>query len=34
MTSSLLPILPVVDDSLFDFAQSDGFWANLTIAVG
>ncbi|CCI29773.1 conserved hypothetical protein [Microcystis aeruginosa PCC 9809] len=24
MTSSLLPILPAVDDILFDFAQSDG----------
>jgi len=24
MTSSLLPILPAVDDVLFDFAQSDG----------
>ncbi|WOB66569.1 hypothetical protein [Microcystis aeruginosa] len=24
MTSSLLPILPVVDDVLFNFAQSDG----------
>jgi len=34
MTSSLLPILPVVDDVLFDFAQSDGFWANLAIAFG
>ncbi|MCA2645122.1 MAG: hypothetical protein IM503_04860, partial [Microcystis sp. M069S2] len=34
MTSSLLPILPVVDDVLFNFAQSDGFWANLVIAFG
>ncbi|MCZ8188910.1 MAG: hypothetical protein O9326_03960 [Microcystis sp. LE19-338.1B] len=34
MTSSLLPILPVVDDVLFDFAQYDGFWANLAIAFG
>ncbi|GBF55275.1 alkaline phosphatase [Microcystis sp. 0824] len=34
MTSSLLPIIPVVDDILFNFAQSDGFWANLAIAFG
>ncbi|WP_158269563.1 Calx-beta domain-containing protein, partial [Microcystis sp. 0824] len=34
MTSTLLPILPAVDDVLFDFAQSDGFWANLAIAFG
>ena len=34
MTSSLLPILPVVDDVLFNFAQSDGFWANLVTAFG
>ncbi len=34
MTSSLLPILPVVDDVLFNFAQSDDFWANLAIAFG
>nr|NCR53542.1 calcium-binding protein [Microcystis aeruginosa L211-07] len=34
MTLSLLSILPVVDDVLFDFAQSDGFWANLAIAFG
>ncbi|MCA2640482.1 MAG: hemolysin, partial [Microcystis sp. M137S2] len=34
MTSSLLPILPAVDDILFDFAQSDGFWANLATAFG
>ncbi len=34
MTSSLLPILPVVDDVLFNCAQSDGFWANLETAFG
>jgi len=34
MTSTLLPIIPAVYDSLFDLAQSDGFWANLAIAVG
>ncbi|MFN9671124.1 MAG: endo-1,3-1,4-beta-glycanase ExsH, partial [Microcystis sp.] len=34
MTSSLLPILPAVDDVLFNFAQSDGFWANLETAFG
>jgi uncharacterized repeat protein (TIGR01451 family) len=34
MTFSLLPILPVVDDILFDFAQSDDFWANLATAFG
>ncbi|MFN6008898.1 MAG: Calx-beta domain-containing protein, partial [Microcystis sp.] len=34
MTSSLLPILPAVDDILFNFAQSDGFWANLETAFG
>ncbi|REJ50440.1 MAG: calcium-binding protein [Microcystis flos-aquae DF17] len=34
MTLSLLSILPAVDDVLFDFAQSDGFWANLAIAFG
>ncbi|BAG02680.1 Calx-beta domain-containing protein [Microcystis aeruginosa] len=34
MTSTLLSILPVVDDVLFNFAQSDGFWANLAIAFG
>jgi hypothetical protein len=34
MTSSLLPIIPAVDDILFNFAQYDGFWANLAIAVG
>jgi hypothetical protein len=34
MNSSLLPIIPPIYDVLFDFAQSDGFWANLAIAVG
>nr|NCR11106.1 hypothetical protein [Microcystis aeruginosa LG13-11] len=34
MTSSLLPIFPAVDDILFNFAQSDGFWANLETAFG
>jgi hypothetical protein len=34
MTSTLLPIIPAVDDVLFDFAQSDGFWANLETAFG
>jgi hypothetical protein len=34
MTSILWPIIPAVDDSFFDLAQSDGFWANLAIAVG
>ncbi|NCR85329.1 MAG: hypothetical protein GPI90_11990, partial [Microcystis aeruginosa K13-05] len=34
MTTPLLPILPVVDDVLFNFAQSDGFWANLETAFG
>ncbi|MBD2601468.1 Calx-beta domain-containing protein [Microcystis viridis] len=34
MTLSLLPILPAVDDVLFNFAQSDGFWANLETAFG
>ena len=34
MTSSLLSILPSVDDVLFNFAQSDGFWANLETAFG
>ncbi len=29
MTSDILPIIPAVYDVLFDFAQSDGFWANL-----
>jgi hypothetical protein len=34
MTSTLLPIIPALDDVLFDFAQSDGFWANLETAFG
>ncbi|MFM6345417.1 MAG: calcium-binding protein, partial [Dolichospermum sp.] len=34
MTLSLLAIIPAVDDVLFDFAQSDGFWANLETAFG
>jgi hypothetical protein len=34
MTSTLLPIIPAVDDILFNFAQSDGFWANLETAFG
>ena len=34
MTSSLLPILPAVYDVLFNFSQSDGFWANLETAFG
>ncbi|MFN9733154.1 MAG: LVIVD repeat-containing protein, partial [Microcystis sp.] len=34
MTSSLLPIIPALDDILFNFAQSDDFWANLAIAFG
>ncbi len=34
MTSTLLSILPAVDDVLFNFAQSDGFWANLETAFG
>ncbi|MCA2813340.1 MAG: hypothetical protein IM477_12630 [Microcystis sp. M090S1] len=34
MTSTLLPILPAVYDVLFNFAQSDGFWANLETAFG
>ncbi|TRT78598.1 MAG: hypothetical protein EWV83_06355, partial [Microcystis sp. M_OC_Ca_00000000_S217Cul] len=34
MTLSLLAIIPVVDDVLFNFAQSDGFWANLETAFG
>ncbi|WP_287628124.1 MULTISPECIES: Calx-beta domain-containing protein, partial [unclassified Microcystis] len=34
MTLSLLAIIPAVDDILFDFAQSDGFWANLETAFG
>ncbi|ROH90775.1 calcium-binding protein [Microcystis aeruginosa FACHB-524] len=34
MTLSLLAIIPAVYDILFDFAQSDGFWANLVTAFG
>ena len=34
MTLSLLSIIPAVYDILFDFAQSDGFWANLGTAFG
>jgi Ca2+-binding RTX toxin-like protein len=34
MTLSLLSIIPAVDDVLFNFAQSDGFWANLETAFG
>ncbi|NCR42751.1 MAG: hypothetical protein GPJ21_25000 [Microcystis aeruginosa W13-11] len=34
MTPSLLPIIPAVDDVLFNFAQSDGFLANLETAFG
>jgi hypothetical protein len=34
MTSDLLPIIPAVYDVLFDFAQFDGFWANLETAFG
>ncbi len=34
MTSTLLPSFPAVDDVLFNFAQSDGFWANLETAFG
>ncbi|TRU97986.1 MAG: endo-1,3-1,4-beta-glycanase ExsH [Microcystis wesenbergii Mw_QC_B_20070930_S4] len=34
MTSTLLPSLPAIDDVLFNFAQSDGFWANLETAFG
>ncbi|MFM7792040.1 MAG: calcium-binding protein, partial [Microcystis panniformis] len=34
MTLSLLSIIPAVYDILFDFAQSDGFWANLETAFG
>jgi hypothetical protein len=34
MTSTLLPIIPPIYDVLFDFAQSDGFWANLETAFG
>ncbi|MFM7712281.1 MAG: hypothetical protein ACKO7A_05975, partial [Microcystis sp.] len=34
MTTPLLPLLPPVYDILFNFAQSDGFWANLETAFG
>ncbi|WP_043996910.1 hypothetical protein, partial [Microcystis aeruginosa] len=34
MTTPLLPLLPSVYDVLFNFAQSDGFWANLETAFG
>ncbi|MDB9390714.1 beta strand repeat-containing protein [Microcystis aeruginosa] len=34
MTSTLLPILPAIYDVLFNFAESDGFWANLETAFG
>ncbi|MFN7865130.1 MAG: M64 family metallopeptidase, partial [bacterium] len=34
MSSSLLPSLSAVYDALFNFAQSDGFWANLETAFG
>ena len=34
MTSDILPIIPAVYDILFDFAQFDGFWANLETAFG
>ncbi|TRU57059.1 MAG: calcium-binding protein, partial [Microcystis aeruginosa Ma_QC_Ch_20071001_M135] len=34
MNSSLLPIIPAVDDILFNFAQSDDFYANLATAFG
>ncbi|WP_430014925.1 Calx-beta domain-containing protein [Microcystis protocystis FBCC-A270] len=34
MTSTLLPIFPAIYDVLFNFAQSDGFWANLETAFG
>ena len=34
MTLSLLSIIPAVYDVLFNFAQSDGFWANLGTAFG
>ena len=34
MTSTLLPSFPVVDDVLFNFAQSDDFWADLETAFG
>jgi hypothetical protein len=34
MTSTFLPLLPSVYDVLFNFAQSDDFWANLATAFG
>ncbi|GBL12686.1 hypothetical protein MSj_04206 [Microcystis aeruginosa Sj] len=34
MTLSLLSIIPAVYDVLFNFAQSDDFWANLETAFG
>jgi Ca2+-binding RTX toxin-like protein len=34
MNPSLLPIIPAVDDILFNFAQSDDFYANLATAFG
>ncbi|NCS03540.1 MAG: calcium-binding protein, partial [Microcystis aeruginosa G11-09] len=34
MNPSLLPIIPPIYDVLFDFAQSDDFWANLQMAFG
>ena len=34
MNPYLLPIIPAVDDILFNFAQSDGFWANWSTAFG
>nr|NCS41791.1 VCBS repeat-containing protein [Microcystis aeruginosa BS13-10] len=34
MNPSLLPSLAAVDDILFNFAQSDGFWANWSTAFG
>ena len=34
MNTPVLPLLPSVYDILFDFTQSDGFWANLETAFG
>nr|NCS15903.1 hypothetical protein [Microcystis aeruginosa G13-12]NCT52019.1 hypothetical protein [Microcystis aeruginosa G13-03] len=34
MNPSLLPIIPPIYDVLFDFAQSDDFYANLATAFG
>nr|NCS78921.1 hypothetical protein [Microcystis aeruginosa K13-07] len=34
MNPYLLPIIPPIYDVLFDFAQSDHFWANLATAFG